>query len=62
MREAYVRLPDVGFPAADLQDDPNDEASRLHYGRPHEYTLVEENGVRILRAPPAAGVRSLPAR
>jgi GT2 family glycosyltransferase len=56
MREAYVRLPEVGFLAADLEDDPNDEASRLrHHGRPHEYTLVEENGVRILTGPAGGG-------
>ncbi len=56
MRDAYVRLPDVGFLAADLEDDPNDEASRVrHHERPHEYTLVEENGVRILTGPAGGG-------
>jgi GT2 family glycosyltransferase len=56
MRDAYVRLPDVGFLAADLEDDPNDEASRLrHHGRPDEYTLVEENGVQILTGPAGGG-------
>ena len=49
-------LPDVGFLAADLEDDPNDEASHYrHHIRPHEYTLVEENGVRILRGPAGGG-------
>ncbi len=49
LRDAFVKLPDVGFLAADLEDDPNDEASRFrHHVRPHEYTLVEENGVRLL--------------
>src|SRR5918997_3766716 len=28
LREAFVRLPEVGFLAADLEDDPHDEASR----------------------------------
>jgi GT2 family glycosyltransferase len=56
LRDAYVRLPDVGFLAADLEDDPNDEASRVrHHVRPHEYTLVEENGVRILTGPAGGG-------
>ena len=34
------------------EDDPNDEASQFrHQIRPHEYTLVEEHGVRVLRGP-----------
>src|SRR3954453_23832733 len=41
--DAFRRLPDVGFLAADLEDDPHDLASRYrHHVRPHEYTLVEE--------------------
>jgi GT2 family glycosyltransferase len=56
LRDAFVRLPDVGFLAADLEDDPNDEASRFrHHIRPHEYTLVEEHGVRLLRGPAGGG-------
>jgi glycosyltransferase involved in cell wall biosynthesis len=56
LRDAYVRLPDVGFLAADLEDDPNDEASHVrHHVRPHEYELVEENGVRILTGPAGGG-------
>jgi GT2 family glycosyltransferase len=56
MLEAYKRLPDVGFLAADLEDDPHDEASNVrHHVRPHEYTLVEENGVRLLRGPAGGG-------
>src|SRR5687767_13630522 len=31
MLDAFHRLPDVGFLAADLVDDPNDEASRYRY-------------------------------
>jgi len=46
----------VGFLAADLEDDPHDEASHVrHHVRPHEYTLVEENGVRLLRGPAGGG-------
>jgi GT2 family glycosyltransferase len=56
LRDAFVKLPEVGFLAADLEDDPNDEASRFrHQVRPHEYTLVEENGVRLLTGPAGGG-------
>jgi GT2 family glycosyltransferase len=54
--DAFKRLPQVGFLAADLEDDPHDLASRYrHHIRPHEYTLVEENGVRLLRGPAGGG-------
>ena len=53
---AFKRLPRIGFLAADLEDDPHDLASRYrHHIRPHEYTLVEENGVRLLRGPTGGG-------
>jgi GT2 family glycosyltransferase len=53
---AFKRLPRIGFLAADLEDDPHDLASRYrHHIRPHEYTLVEENGVRILEGPTGGG-------
>jgi GT2 family glycosyltransferase len=56
LRDAFIALPQVGFLAADLEDDPNDEASRYrHHIRPHLYTLVEENGVRILKGPAGGG-------
>lgn len=54
--DSFVRLPRVGFLAADLEDDPHDEASRVrHHVRPHEYSLFEENGVRLLRGPTGGG-------
>jgi GT2 family glycosyltransferase len=54
--DAFMRLPSIGFLAADLEDDPHDEASYVrHHVRPHEYTLVEENGVRLLRGPAGGG-------
>jgi GT2 family glycosyltransferase len=54
--DAFKRLPKIGFLAADLEDDPLDPASRMrHHVRPHEYTLVEENGVRLLRGPAGGG-------
>ena len=56
MRDSFKALPDVGFLAADLEDDPNDEASRYrHQIRPHLYTLTEEHGVRLLRGPAGGG-------
>ena len=56
LRDAFMKLPEVGFLAADLEDDPHDEASRFrHHVRPDEYTLVEENGVRLLRGPAGGG-------
>jgi GT2 family glycosyltransferase len=56
MLDAFKRLPHVGFLAADLEDDPHDLASRYrHHIRAHEYTLVEENGVRLLTGPAGGG-------
>lgn len=56
LRDAFERLPHIGFLAADLIDDPHDEASHVrHHVRPDEYTLVEENGVRLLRGPTGGG-------
>jgi GT2 family glycosyltransferase len=54
--DAFKKLPQIGFLAADLEDDPYDLASRYrHHIRPHEYTLVEEHGVRLLRGPAGGG-------
>jgi GT2 family glycosyltransferase len=56
LRDAYIALPEIGFLAADLENDPHDEASRYrHVIRAHEYTLVEENGVRLLAGPAGGG-------
>jgi GT2 family glycosyltransferase len=51
---AFKRLPKIGFLAADLVDDPNDRASYVRYNV-HQYRLVEENGVRLLRGPAGGG-------
>ena len=54
--DAFKRLPEIGFLAADLTDDPHDEASRYrHHIRPHEYTAVQENGVNLLIGPTGGG-------
>ena len=56
LRDSLGRLPDVGFLAADLEDDPNDVASRIrHHVRPHEYKPVERLGVNLLEGPPGGG-------
>jgi FkbM family methyltransferase len=56
MLDAFKKLPDVGFLAADLVDDPNDEASQYrHKIRAHMYTPVEENGVNLLTGPAGGG-------
>jgi len=52
--DAFKRLPKIGFLAADLEDDPHDQASYVRYNV-HKYTLVEENGVRLLRGPAGGG-------
>jgi GT2 family glycosyltransferase len=50
--DAYRRLTSIGFLAADLEDDPHDVATHYRYRiRPHEYTPIEENGVRLLKGP-----------
>ena len=53
LRDAYRRLPKIGYLAADLRDDPHDVATNIRYRvRPHEYTETEVNGVRLLEGPP----------
>ena len=52
LRDAYQSLPSVGFLAADLEDDPLDQASHYrHHVRPDAYVEVVENGVRLFRGP-----------
>lgn len=54
--EAFSRLPEIGFLAADLEDNPLDEASHVrHHVRPHLYQPAEENGVRLLYGPTGGG-------
>lgn len=50
LRDAFRRLPDIGFLAADLEDDPHDLTAHYRY-RVHEYVATEENGVKLLRGP-----------
>jgi glycosyltransferase involved in cell wall biosynthesis len=56
LRDAFKQLPDVGFLAADLEDDPHDLAAHYRYRvRPHEYVATEEQGVQLLRGPTGGG-------
>ena len=49
-------LPDDRLPRRRPRGRPHDEASHCrHHIRAHEYTLVEENGVRLLRGPAGGG-------
>ena len=53
LREAFDRLPGVGYLAADLEDDPNDEASRYR----HEYRVHEYSARRRRTASPCSPAR-----
>lgn len=54
--EAFRRLPQIGFLAADLEDDPFDVATHYRYRiRPHEYTPASINGVSLLFGPTGGG-------
>lgn len=53
---AFRRLPEVGFLAADLVDNPGDVASHIrHHVRPHLYRPVVQNGVQLLDGPTGGG-------
>lgn len=54
--DAFVRLPDVGFLAADLEDNPHDVAARVrHHERKDAYRPFEANGVQLLDGPTGGG-------
>lgn len=56
LRDAFERLPQIGFLAADLEDDPHDVASNVrHHVRAHEYEPVVEAGVNLLKGPTGGG-------
>jgi len=53
---AFSKLPDVGFLAADLEDNPHDIAAHVRYHvRPHLYRPFELNGIRLLDGPTGGG-------
>jgi GT2 family glycosyltransferase len=54
--DAFRRLPEVGFLAADLEENEHDPASiTRHQVRPHLYIPFELNGVRLLEGPAGGG-------
>jgi GT2 family glycosyltransferase len=54
--EAYEKLPEIGFLSADIVDDPYDPPAHYRYRvRPHEYRLVDVNGVPLLEGPAWGG-------
>jgi GT2 family glycosyltransferase len=54
--DAFRRLPDVGFLAANLVDNEHDATARIMYGQnAHLYRFVEENGVRLKLGPTGGG-------
>ena len=54
--DAYVKLPRVGFLAANLVDDEHDTAARImHHERADQYTTVVEHGVTLLKGPTGGG-------
>jgi GT2 family glycosyltransferase len=60
--DAYRRLPEIGFLAADIEDDPHDLAAHYRYRvRPHEYLPIEVNGVQLLDGP-AGGACAMTSR
>jgi GT2 family glycosyltransferase len=62
LRDALQRLPEIGFLAADLEDDPHDITAQTRYTiRPHEYRPYELNGVKLLTGP-AGGTCAITSR
>jgi GT2 family glycosyltransferase len=60
--DAYRRLPEIGFLAADLEDDAHDVATNIRYRiRPHEYMETELHGVPLLTGP-AGGACAMTSR
>jgi GT2 family glycosyltransferase len=53
--EAFERLPQIGFLAANLVDDPHDQAATVMRERAHLYATEETNGIALLRGPVGGG-------
>ena len=54
--EAFERIPNIGFLAADLVDDENDQASVVrHHLRADQYRPIEIEGVELLEGPAGGG-------
>ena len=50
MLDAFRQLPEIGFLASDLAENPADRASYDRYHR-HTFRAYEENGIRLLEGP-----------
>ena len=56
LMEAFRNLPDIGFLAADIEDDPHDIAAHYRYRlRSHLYSPIEVNGITLLEGPAGGG-------
>ncbi len=54
--DAFERLPDIGFLAANLVDDPHDTTADVMYRRnASAYSIVERNGIRLKVGPTGGG-------
>jgi O-antigen biosynthesis protein len=54
--EAFERLPDVGYLASALVDDPDDPGARaMHHHRAAEYVHVKEAGLSLMLGPTGGG-------
>jgi len=54
--DAFRRLPEIGFLAANLVDNEHDEAAQvMHHLRPHMYREAHAHGVRLLEGPTGGG-------
>lgn len=63
LRDAFARLPDIGFLAANLVDEPRDATARIMYGEnAHLYRSVETNGVRLKVGGPVGGGCAMTSR
>jgi len=61
--DAFLRLPDVGFLAANLAENPRDVTARIMYGEnAHRYRIEERNGVRLKLGGPTGGGCALTSR
>jgi GT2 family glycosyltransferase len=50
LRDAYRRLPEIGFLAADLAENPDDRATYDRYHR-HRFRAYEVDGIQLLEGP-----------
>lgn len=54
--DAFLRLPQIGFLAANLADNPHDlTADYMYRQNAHKYRIVEENGIRLKVGPTGGG-------